>query len=114
MKAGRVEFRVDKAGNLHVPVGKDSFGKEKLMENIYSLLDAVVRLKPPASKGTYIKGVAISKTMSPGVKLDPDLCEEPEQIGKESETAGVALWRDLNEYGLPRLSCSFFRLSDFP
>ncbi len=71
VKAGRVEFRVDKAGNLHVPVGKDSFGKDKLKENIYSLLDAVIRLKPPASKGTYIKGVAVSKTMSPGVKLDP-------------------------------------------
>jgi large subunit ribosomal protein L1 len=71
LKAGRVEFRVDKAGNLHVPVGKGSFGKEKLRENIQSLIDAVVRLKPPASKGTYIKGAAISKTMSPGVKIDP-------------------------------------------
>lgn len=71
VKAGRVEFRVDKAGNLHVPVGKGSFGKDKLMENIQSLLDAVVRLKPASSKGTYIKGVALSKTMSPGVKLDP-------------------------------------------
>ncbi|OPY66064.1 MAG: 50S ribosomal protein L1 [Syntrophorhabdaceae bacterium PtaU1.Bin034] len=71
VKAGRVEFRVDKAGNLHVPVGKGTFGKDKLKENIHSLFDAVIRLKPPASKGTYIKGVAISKTMSPGVKLDP-------------------------------------------
>jgi large subunit ribosomal protein L1 len=71
VKAGRVEFRVDKAGNLHVPVGKDSFGKEKLAENIQSLFDAVIRLKPPASKGTYIRGAAISKTMSPGVKIDP-------------------------------------------
>jgi large subunit ribosomal protein L1 len=71
VKAGRVEFRVDKAGNLHVPVGKGSFGKDKLKENIFSLLDAVVRLKPPASKGTYIRGVAVCKTMSPGVKLDP-------------------------------------------
>lgn len=71
MKAGRVEFRVDKAGNLHVPVGKISFGKEKLMENVNSLLDAVLRLKPPTSKGTYIKGMAISTTMSPGIKIDP-------------------------------------------
>ncbi len=71
MKAGRVEFRVDKAGNLHVPVGKISFGKEKLMENVNSLLDAVLRLKPPTSKGTYIKGMAISATMSPGIKIDP-------------------------------------------
>ena len=71
VKAGRVEFRVDKAGNLHVPVGKASFGKEKLMENIVSLFDAVTRLKPSSSKGTYVRGVAISRTMSPGVKIDP-------------------------------------------
>ena len=71
MKAGRVEFRVDKAGNLHVPVGKISFGKEKLLENLSSLLDAVIRLKPATSKGTYIKGMAVSTTMSPGIKVDP-------------------------------------------
>jgi len=71
MKAGRVEFRVDKAGNLHVPVGKISFGKEKLLENLNSLLDAVIRLKPQTSKGTYVKGMAISTTMSPGIKVDP-------------------------------------------
>lgn len=71
LKAGRVEFRVDKAGNLHVPVGKISFGKEKIRENVNSLVDAVVRLKPPSSKGTYIKGMAISTTMSPGIKIDP-------------------------------------------
>ncbi|HEY3276108.1 MAG TPA: 50S ribosomal protein L1 [Syntrophorhabdaceae bacterium] len=71
MKAGRVEFRVDKAGNLHMAAGKVSFGKEKLLENINALIDAVVRLKPPSSKGTYIKGIAISSTMSPGVKIDP-------------------------------------------
>jgi large subunit ribosomal protein L1 len=71
MKAGRVEFRVDKAGNLHVPVGKIGFGKEKIIENINSLIDAVVRLKPQSSKGTYIKGVAVCTTMSPGIKIDP-------------------------------------------
>jgi large subunit ribosomal protein L1 len=71
LKAGRVEFRVDKAGNLHVPVGKGSFGKEKLRENINTLFDAVVRLKPASSKGTYVRGVAVSKTMSAGVKIDP-------------------------------------------
>jgi large subunit ribosomal protein L1 len=71
MKAGRVEFRVDKAGNLHVPVGKISFGKEKLLENVNSLLDVIVRLKPPSSKGTYVKGIAICTTMSPGIKIDP-------------------------------------------
>ena len=71
MKAGRVEFRVDKAGNLHVPVGKISFGKEKLLENVNSLLDVIVRLKPPSSKGTYVKGIAVCTTMSPGIKIDP-------------------------------------------
>ena len=71
MKAGRVEFRVDKAGNLHIPVGKISFGKEKLLENVNSLIDAVIRLKPPSSKGTYVKGIAVSTTMSPGIKVDP-------------------------------------------
>lgn len=72
LKAGRVEFRVDKAGNLHAPVGKLSFGKEKLMENIDSFLETVLRLKPPTSKGTYIRGIAISTTMSPGIKIDPN------------------------------------------
>ena len=71
MKAGRVEFRVDKAGNLHIPVGKISFVKEKILENVNSLLDAIVRLKPPSSKGTYVKGIAICTTMSPGIKIDP-------------------------------------------
>ncbi|MBA4390504.1 MAG: 50S ribosomal protein L1 [Syntrophus sp. (in: bacteria)] len=71
MKAGRVEFRVDKAGNLHIPVGKISFGKEKIIENINSLVEAIIRLKPASSKGTYVKGIAISTTMSPGIKVDP-------------------------------------------
>jgi large subunit ribosomal protein L1 len=71
MKAGRVEFRVDKAGNLHIPAGKISFGKEKILENLNALIDAVIRMKPPASKGTYVKGIAISTTMSPGIKIDP-------------------------------------------
>lgn len=71
MKAGRVEFRVDKAGNLHIPVGKVSFGKQKIIENINSLVEAIIRLKPASSKGTYVKGIAISTTMSPGIKVDP-------------------------------------------
>lgn len=71
MKAGRVEFRVDKAGNLHIPIGKISFGKEKLLDNLNSLLEIVMRLKPPSSKGTYVKGMAICTTMSPGIKVDP-------------------------------------------
>jgi large subunit ribosomal protein L1 len=71
LKSGKVEFKADKAGNLHVSVGKVSFGQEKLRENILTLLDAVVKAKPASSKGTYVKGLAISTTMGPGIKVDP-------------------------------------------
>ncbi len=71
MKAGRVEFRVDKAGIVHCPVGRVSFGKDKLMDNVKTLLGTVLKLKPSASKGTYIRSVALSSTMGPGVKVDP-------------------------------------------
>ncbi|MCD6281968.1 MAG: 50S ribosomal protein L1 [Deltaproteobacteria bacterium] len=71
MKAGRVEFRVDKAGIIHCPVGRVSFGKDKLMDNVKTLLGTVMKLRPSASKGTYIKSVAFSSTMGPGVKVDP-------------------------------------------
>ncbi len=67
-KAGKIEFRVDKAGILHAPVGKVSFDINKLEENVQAFLETVVRLKPAASKGQYIKGVALSSTMGPGVK----------------------------------------------
>ena len=69
-KAGKIEFRVDKAGNLHVPVGKRSFTDDQLRENIVAFIDAVQRAKPAASKGTYMKTVAIGSTMSPGIKID--------------------------------------------
>jgi large subunit ribosomal protein L1 len=71
MKAGRVDFRVEKNGILHVPVGKVSFGAEKLKGNIMALIETVIKLKPATSKGTYIKGIALSSTMGPGVKIDP-------------------------------------------
>lgn len=69
-KRGRVEFKVDKAGNVHMPVGKISFEKEKLIDNIYTAIDAVVRAKPSGAKGQYIKNIALSLTMSPSVKID--------------------------------------------
>ena len=71
IKAGKIEFRVDKAGVVHAPVGKVSFGPEKLKENLESLLDTLIRMKPSAAKGTYMKSISISTTMGPGVKLDP-------------------------------------------
>jgi len=71
LKAGKTEFRVDKVGNVHVAIGKVSFGSEKLKDNFLVLLDALLRAKPAASKGTYVKNVAVSTTMSPGVSIDP-------------------------------------------
>ncbi len=71
LKGGKVEFRVEKAGIVHVPVGRVSFGKEKLSENLKSLMESIIRLKPSTSKGVYLKGLSISTTMGPGVKIDP-------------------------------------------
>lgn len=70
VKAGKIEFRVDKSGILHATVGKASFDQEKLVENIRSFLNTVVRLKPSTAKGQYIKSIAISTTMGPGVHID--------------------------------------------
>jgi large subunit ribosomal protein L1 len=71
VKSGKVEFRVEKAGIIHVAVGKVSFGVEKLLENIKALLDVIIKTKPPTSKGVYLKSIALSTTMGPGVKIDP-------------------------------------------
>ncbi len=70
VKAGKVEFRVDKTGVIHVPVGKVSFAADKLVENANSLLGAVVKAKPSAAKGKYVKSVTMCSTMGPGVSLD--------------------------------------------
>jgi len=71
IKGGKVEFRVEKAGIVHAPLGKVSFGVEKLAENARSLLDVIMRAKPSTSKGVYLRGIALSTTMGPGVKVDP-------------------------------------------
>jgi large subunit ribosomal protein L1 len=70
VKAGKIEFRVDKAGNVHAPIGKVSFGVEALEQNLSAFMDQIVRAKPAASKGVYVRNVAISSTMGPGVTLD--------------------------------------------
>ena len=70
VKEGRVEFRVDKTALLHIPAGKVSFSEDALMANITSVIDAVVRARPSGAKGTYVKSVVLSSTMSPGVRLD--------------------------------------------
>jgi large subunit ribosomal protein L1 len=71
-KAGKVEYRTDKTGIIHCPIGKKSFGKEKLLENFRAIATAIVRAKPASSKGTYIKSLTVSSSMGPGIKIDPN------------------------------------------
>lgn len=70
IKAGKIEFRVDKTGNVHVPIGKVSFTAPQLAENLAAFLDTIVKAKPSAAKGTYIRSATVSSTMGPGIKLD--------------------------------------------
>jgi large subunit ribosomal protein L1 len=70
-KAGRVEYRTDKVGNIHVPVGKVSFSKEQLADNVHAVVDELVRAKPASSKGRYLRGITLSSTMGPGIHVDP-------------------------------------------
>ncbi len=71
IKAGKVEYRLDKTNIIHVPVGKVSFGGEKLAENFASLMDAIVKAKPAAAKGQYLRSITVASTMGPGVKINP-------------------------------------------
>jgi large subunit ribosomal protein L1 len=73
VKAGKVEYRLDKTAIIHCPIGKKSFGKEKLQENYVALMDAIVKAKPAAAKGTYLKSVTLASTMGPGVKVLPKM-----------------------------------------
>jgi large subunit ribosomal protein L1 len=74
-KAGKVEFRVEKAGIVHAQVGKKSFGEPELAGNVQSLVGALVKAKPPAAKGTYLRSITLSSTMGPGIKIDPGTIE---------------------------------------
>jgi len=73
IKAGKIEFRVDKTGNVHAPIGKASFSVEQLEQNFTAFMDTIVRSRPSAAKGVYIRTVALSSTMGPGVRVDPGL-----------------------------------------
>jgi large subunit ribosomal protein L1 len=70
IKAGKVEYRLDKSAIIHVPIGKKSFGTEKLSENLRTLIDAIIKAKPASAKGTYMRSVVLSSTMGPGIKLN--------------------------------------------
>ena len=71
-KAGKIEYRLDKTNIIHCPIGKASFGTDKLLENFNALLDAILKAKPEASKGQYIKSCAVASTMGPGIKINPN------------------------------------------
>ena len=71
IKAGKIEYRLDKTNIIHCPIGKVSFGTEKLSDNFRTLLDAVIKAKPSAAKGQYLKSVVVSSTMGPGIKINP-------------------------------------------
>ncbi|OOB80199.1 MAG: 50S ribosomal protein L1 [Epulopiscium sp. Nuni2H_MBin003] len=71
IKAGKIEYRLDKTNIIHVPIGKASFGKEKLQDNFHTLIGAVIKAKPSAAKGQYLRSVAISATMGPGIRINP-------------------------------------------
>lgn len=76
LKAGKIDFRVEKAGIVHAPMGKVSFGAEKIVQDISAFIETIIRLKPAASKGTYLKAIAISTTMGPGITIDPSFAKE--------------------------------------
>jgi large subunit ribosomal protein L1 len=83
-KAGRVEYRTDRYGNVHVPIGKVSFGQDALVENYSAVLEELTRAKPAAAKGKYVKGVSLSSTMGPGVRIDPN------RVKVDEHAAGAA------------------------
>jgi large subunit ribosomal protein L1 len=78
-KGGRVEYRTDKVGNVHVRVGKASFSREQLLENIHAVVEELVRAKPAAAKGRYMRAVTLSSTMGPGIRIDPAKARETEE-----------------------------------
>lgn len=80
-KAGRVEFRLDKTANIHVSIGKVSFDEKKLFENFSALMDAIIKARPTAAKGNFIRHISLTSTMGPGVKVDVNMAQSMEEIG---------------------------------
>jgi len=83
-KAGRVEYRTDKVGNVHVPVGKVSFSQEDIISNVRAVIEELYKVKPASAKGRYVNSAALSSTMGPGVKLDPALVREADELAAAS------------------------------
>lgn len=83
-KAGRIEYRTDRYGNVHVPIGKVSFTREALIDNFTAATEEMVRVKPAAAKGRYLKGIALSTTMGPGVRIDPARLRDLDQVKSAS------------------------------
>ncbi len=81
IKAGKVEFRTDKVGNIHVPIGRASFTSQQLLENFYAVIEALIKARPSAAKGQYLRSVNISSTMGPGIKISP---QKAAALGKAS------------------------------
>jgi large subunit ribosomal protein L1 len=79
-KGGRVEYRTDKVGNVHVAIGKASFSREQLLDNFHTVIDELVRVKPAAAKGRYLRSVTLASTMSPGIRIDPARAREVEEL----------------------------------
>jgi large subunit ribosomal protein L1 len=79
-KGGRVEYRTDKVGNVHVRIGKASFAPEQLLENFHAVVEELVRVKPAAAKGKYLRSVTVASTMGPGVHVDPAKAREIEEL----------------------------------
>ena len=85
IKSGKLEYRVDRQANLHLPIGKSSFDERALLENYAALLEEVLRAKPAAAKGRYLKSITLASTMSPGIKLDPSITRN--LLSEERQTA---------------------------
>jgi len=83
-KAGRVEYRTDKVGNIHLPIGKVSFSQEDLVANARAVIEELFRAKPASAKGKYLLSAAVSSTMGPGIKLDPALVREVDELAVAS------------------------------